>query len=96
MFVEGAVAVIAWAFVSLTFLLPRAIAEPTAQPRASPTARPGPDHRSLIMHRMHVVTGYRTDVSPALRAFAGQIHEACAHRWGQHDLAVAPAFRAVR
>ena len=89
-------AVIAWTFVLLTVLLPRAIAEPTAGPRASSTARPGPDPRSLIVHRMQVAAGYRTDVSPALRDCAGQVHDACVHRWGQHDLEVAPAFRAVR
>jgi hypothetical protein len=89
-------AVIAWTFVSLTFLMPRAIADPTAQPQASSTARPRPDHRSLIVHRMQAAAGYRTDVSPALRDFAVQVHEACVHRWGQHDLAVAPAFRAAR
>jgi hypothetical protein len=93
---ELARAVIAWTFVSLTFLAPRAIAEPTAEPRASSTARPGPDHRSLIMHRMQVAAGYQTDVSPALRDFAGQVHDACVHRWSQHNLEVAPAFRAVR
>jgi hypothetical protein len=36
-------AVIAWTFVSLTVLLPRAIAEPAARSRASSTARLGPE-----------------------------------------------------
>jgi hypothetical protein len=93
-------AVIAWTFVSLMFLLPRAIAEPDSnsspRPLGSSTARPRPDPRSLVVHRLQVAAAYRTEVVPALRDLAGQVHDACVRHWGQHELELAPAFRAAR
>jgi hypothetical protein len=90
-------AVIAWAFLSMTFLLSRALADP--EPDASPRpARgpPRPDARSLVLHRMQLAAAYPTSVLPALRDLAGQIHDACTARWGWHELQLVPAFRQNR
>lgn len=85
-------ATIAWTFGSLTFLLARALAEPDRSPAPSP-ARPRPDLRALVAHRLRVAAGYSTAKLPALRDLAGQIHDECSRRWGKHALELAPAFR---
>lgn len=90
-------AVIAWVFVTMTFLLPHVIAEPETKPShssaTSSVIRQRPDLRSLVIHRLEVVAAYSTTTVPALRDLAGQLHDACVHQWGQHQLELAPAFR---
>jgi hypothetical protein len=93
-------AVIAWVFVTLTFLLPHTIAEPDTRPSpSSPTSstpRRRPDLRALVVHRLQVAAAYPTATVPALRDLAGQLHDACVHQWGQHELLLAAAFRVTR
>jgi hypothetical protein len=93
-------AVIGWVFATLTSLLPHAIAEPEREPPAheptSASARQRPDLRSLVLHRLELAAGYRTETVPALRDFAGQLHDACVRHWGQHQLSIAPAFRRTK
>jgi hypothetical protein len=92
---QVAQAVIAWIFVSMSFLLPGALAEADADPSTGPArGRPHPDSRSLVLHRLQLAAAYPTQMLPALRDLAGEIHDACTERWGQCDLQAAPAFRA--
>lgn len=97
---ELAQAVIAWTFVTLTFLLPHAIAKPDAIPSprslTSSIRRRRPDLRSLVVHRLQVAAAYRTATLPALRDLAARLHDACVRRWGHHELLLAPAFRVTR
>lgn len=90
-------AVIAWAFITLTPLLPHAITEPqTRAAVSSPTSSPPrqrPELRSLVLHRLHVAGRYPTTTVPALRDLARQLHDACVHQWSPHELSLAPAFR---
>jgi hypothetical protein len=94
---ELAQAVIAWVFVTLTFLLPHTIREPATEPTSGSTTaatpRRRPDLRSLVLHRLQVAAAYPTVTVPALRALAGELHDACVREWGQHQLLLAPAFR---
>lgn len=87
-------AVIGWSFLTLTFLLPRALADPDPNASALPAdSRPRPGLRPLVLYRLGVLCAYITSVLPALRELACQIHEACITRWGQQNLELAPAFR---
>ncbi|MGH2914029.1 MAG: hypothetical protein ACRDMX_03490, partial [Solirubrobacteraceae bacterium] len=86
-------AVIAWSFMSLTFLLPRAIAEPDSVSSDTQSARASPEPRSLVAHRLRVAADHPTAKLPALRDLADQVHDQCSHQWGKHQLALAPAFR---
>lgn len=96
---ELAQAVIAWVFVTLTFLLPHTIPEPAKPASSSTTAatpRRRPDLRSLVLHRLQVAAAYPTTTAPALQDLAGELHDACVREWGQHQLLLAPAFRDTR
>jgi hypothetical protein len=89
-------AAIAWAVLSLTFLLPCAAPESGPDSGTGPSGSDPrrPDPRPLVLHRLKLAAGYPTAELPALRDFAGRLHDACVRRWGQRSLDLAPAFRA--
>ncbi len=70
----------AWALWSAAHFLPAALdGDPTEGPRPTPTRRAG------ILHRL----ADAAERSP----FAAALHEELCRRWGEHPLALAPAYR---
>jgi Ser/Thr protein kinase RdoA (MazF antagonist) len=84
------VAVVAWAVMSSAWFLRGALDEEHEPPGGADL--PGPTRRAVIRHRLRLVTGRRA-VSPALATLADDVLDATADRWGDHRLAVAPAYR---
>ncbi|BCY09305.1 phosphotransferase [Actinoplanes sp. L3-i22] len=78
-------AVVGWAFESLSWLLPRALAD------APSSSRPTPARRALILHRLRRAVA--SPELPALARLAGDFHDALTDRWGEVRLDYAPAFR---
>ncbi|GIJ71128.1 phosphotransferase [Virgisporangium ochraceum] len=87
------VAVVAWAVMSSAWFLRGALDEEHEPPAGTPPR--GPTRRAVIRHRLRLVTA-RREVSPALAALADEMLAATADRWGDHHLAVAPAYRGTR
>ncbi|WP_436535923.1 phosphotransferase family protein [Actinoplanes sp. HUAS TT8] len=81
------VAAIGWAVESMSWLLPRALAD------ESPLTRPMPTRRAMILHRL----GRAADSTelPALAGLAADFRDALTDRWGEVRLPYAPAFRAT-
>jgi hypothetical protein len=82
-----AVATLGWAFVGVAWFAARALADDP--PLAGD--RPVPTRRAMIMHRLGVAE--RLDVLPAAAALAGALRRALHARWGEVELAYAPAFQ---
>jgi Ser/Thr protein kinase RdoA (MazF antagonist) len=83
------VAVVVWAVMSSAWFLAGAIEEEHEAERAD---LPGPTRRTVIRHRMRLVTRRRT-TAPALAALADDVLAATGERWGDRRLEVAPAYR---
>lgn len=86
-----AVATTAWAFVSTSWFLDRALADdpPPEDPRLHGLV---PSRRAMITHRLDGVLSCDPAL-PALTALAGDLLAATRARWGDVQLALAPAFR---
>jgi hypothetical protein len=80
-------AVVGWVFMSVALFLPRALLEDA--PPGNP-AKPGPNRRALILHRLDRAS--RSRETPALARLAGDLHAVLTARWGALTLAYAPAF----
>jgi hypothetical protein len=80
-------AAIGWAFVSTSWLLPRALLDDP--PPANP-GKPAPTHRAMILHRLDQAC--RSTEAPALAELAARLHHALTARWGDVTLPYAPAF----
>jgi Ser/Thr protein kinase RdoA (MazF antagonist) len=84
------IAVVAWAVVTSAWFLAGAVDEEQEPPGAAD--RPRPTRRTVIRHRMRLVTGRRALV-PTLAAMADDVLAATDDDWGDHPLAMAPAYR---
>jgi hypothetical protein len=77
-----------WIVVYSAFFLPAALGDDP------PPRRPGlnaPQRRAFLLHRLDLVQ--RTSPTPETAAFAGTLRTALVDRWGEVELALAPAFR---
>jgi hypothetical protein len=79
----------AWALITAAGQLPRAIDDDHAHPRP---ARPMPDRRPVIQHRLAVAARH-TPPGSDLHRLAGDALAATQSKWGIHQLALAPAWR---
>jgi hypothetical protein len=75
----------AWAFVSASWFLPKALADDP------PLVRRGPRRRAMIQHRLRLAAA-STEL-PALALLARRLGETLTARWGEIALPLAPAFR---
>jgi len=80
-------AVVGWVFMSVALFLPRALTEDV--PPGNP-AKPAPNRRALILHRLERAS--RSPETPALARLAADLHTALTARWGALILPHAPAF----
>jgi hypothetical protein len=80
-------AVVGWVFISVALFLPRALLEDV--PPGNP-AKPGPNRRALILHRLAHAS--RSPQTPALARLAADLHAVLTARWGALELPYAPAF----
>lgn len=87
---EVARAAVGWAFVSASWFLPGAFADP---PPSDPRIV-APTRRAMLAHRLGDAA--RRDAGlPGLAALAARCAAALADTWGPHPLALAPAWRTV-
>lgn len=77
-------AVVAWTFVSLNWFLPGIL----AGEGPPPDARPRPTRNAAVQHRLARLPG-----SGPLADLGAEVLTALRHRYGDHPLQVAPAFR---
>jgi hypothetical protein len=80
-------AVVAWAFVTTSWFLGRALAEDRPW---TPPDKPMPRVRAFILHRLAQAADERE--LTALAELAGRMRAALADRWGELPLPYAPAF----
>jgi hypothetical protein len=83
-------AVVGWALISTTWFIDNALG---SDPPLNP-ARPTPTRRAMIMHRLDRAA--RSTELPALAQLAGDLASELRSRWGDVDLALAPAFDAAQ
>lgn len=85
-----AAATVAWAFVSASWFLDRALADdpPPTDPRLSGLV---PSRRAMIQHRLTAAA--ESEALPPLGALAAEVLAATRRRWGVVALDLAPAFR---
>jgi hypothetical protein len=79
-------AVLGWAFVSFDMFADRALAD---DPPLNPD-RPTPGRRAMILHRLGIAA--LNDEFAAAAELAARLRAALVQRWGEVDLAYAPAF----
>nr|WP_296066917.1 phosphotransferase [uncultured Actinoplanes sp.] len=75
----------AWAFVSASWFLPKALADDP------PLVKQGPRRRAMIQHRLRLAAG--STQLPALALLARRLDRTLTARWGENPLPLAPAFR---
>jgi Phosphotransferase enzyme family len=80
-------ATIGWAFVSLSWFLPRAL---RGEDTMGTPDLPAPSRRATILHRLDQAR--RATDTPGLADFADRLRQALAARWGARPLPYAPAF----
>jgi hypothetical protein len=85
---DVATATVGWSALTAGWLLGTALG---ADPPSAVPGRLMPSRRPVILHRLAAVS--RAAGVPALTAFAGELRAALAARWGELELAYAPAFR---
>lgn len=85
---DVATATVGWSALTAGWLLGTALG---ADPPSAVPGRSMPRRRPVILHRLAAVS--RADRVPALAAFAGELRAALADRWGELELARAPAYR---
>jgi hypothetical protein len=84
---DVAAATVGWAFISMSWFLPRALRD---DPPMTDATKPAPTRRALILHRLGHV---RTSADhPALAELADRLHHTLIQRWEAVPLAYAPAF----
>jgi hypothetical protein len=80
-------AAVGWAFMSMAWFLPRALADARAP---ADQDKPTPNRRASILHRLDQAR--RSADGPALAEFSTRLHEVLSARWGELTLPYAPAF----
>jgi hypothetical protein len=76
---------VGWAYISVGWFLPRALAGEEPNP-----ARRMPTFPAMIQDRLRQAR--RNTALPALAELADRLHDALVSRWGRHTLGHAPAF----
>ena len=83
---DVAAAAVGWGFVGFTMFADRALAD---DPPGNPD-RPTPSRRAMILHRLGVAAA-NSELAAAAE-LAGRLRAALVDRWGEVELAYAPAF----
>jgi len=83
-------ATVAWAMLTTAWQLPPAMADEA--PASSKLGRLRPDRQALLQHRLSVAVAHTPPASD-LHRLAAETLDAVRHRWGIHELPLAPAWR---
>lgn len=75
----------AWALISASWFLPKAL------PDDPPLVKQGPTRRAMIQHRLRMAGA--AEASPAMAELARRLGRVLTARWGERPLEYAPAFR---
>jgi hypothetical protein len=75
----------AWALISASWFLPKAL------PDDPPLVKQGPTRRAMIQHRLRMAGA--AEASPAMAELARRLDRVLTARWGERPLEYAPAFR---